>query len=112
MINYNNKKFRPKNITANGEVDETTVFHYKQVGNILTCTYTSREIVFGHLLGIVSKNGIIDLRYHQINKNGEINTGICISKPTILENGKIQLEEKWNWTSGDLSKGKSTLIEI
>ncbi len=58
MINYNNKKFIPKNITENGELDETTVFHYKQVDNILTCTYTSKEIVFGHLLGTVSDEGI------------------------------------------------------
>jgi hypothetical protein len=38
-------------------------------------------------------------------------TGICISKPEILENGKIRLHEFWEWTSGDKSKGTSIIEE-
>ena len=39
-------------------------------------------------------------------------TGICFSKPEIMENGKIRLYETWEWTSGDNSKGNSILEEI
>jgi len=39
-------------------------------------------------------------------------TGKCKSRPEILENGKIRLHERWQWTCGDMSKGTSVLEEI
>ena len=64
------------------------------------------------LIGLVDKNGNIDMRYHHINDKNEIMTGICKSIPEILENGKIRLLEKWQWTSGSRSKGESIIEEI
>jgi hypothetical protein len=29
-----------------------------------------------------------------------------------LPDGRIELNEKWEWTNGDKSKGKSKIIEI
>ena len=52
------------------------------------------------------------MRYHQANNKDELMTGICKSKPEILENGKIRLHERWEWTSGDKSKGQSIIDEI
>ena len=52
------------------------------------------------------------MAYHQISKNDEIMTGVCISKPEVLKNGKIRLYENWQWTSGNKSKGTSILEEI
>jgi hypothetical protein len=51
------------------------------------------------------------MRYHQVNDKDELMTGICISTPEMLENGKIRLYEKWEWTSGDKSKGQSIIDE-
>ena len=51
------------------------------------------------------------MRYHQINDNDQFMTGVCLSKPEIMENGKIRLHETWEWTSGDKSKGKSIVEE-
>lgn len=109
---YHNKKFRPVSNTENGETSEETIFHYQQVGNILTSSYSGGEILSGHLIGIISENGEIDIRYHQVNKRGELMTGICESKPEILANGKISLHEIWQWTSGDKSAGKSIIEEL
>lgn len=111
MIDYNGKIFKPIENTENGETSNETVFLYKQVGNILTSEYSGGKIKKGHLIGIVDKNSNIDMRYHQVNEKGEIMTGICKSKPEILENGKIRLHETWEWTSGDESKGKSIIEE-
>ena len=110
-INYNNKKFRPIQNSQNGETSEETIFEYKQNGNILTSEYSGGKIQKGHLLGLVDDNGAIEMRYHQVNDNGQFMTGICFSKPEILENGKIRLHETWQWTSGDKSKGNSILEE-
>ncbi len=110
-INYNNKKFRPVKNTLNGETTEETIFEYKQNGNILSSEYSGGKILKGHLIGLVDENGNIEMRYHQVNDKGQLMTGICFSKPEILMDGKIRLHEKWEWTSGDKSKGKSTIEE-
>lgn len=66
----------------------------------------------GHLLGYVDDFGNIDMRYHQIDPAGKIKTGVCFSKPEIMEDGKIRLHEDWKWTCGDHSSGQSVLEEI
>ena len=111
MINYNNRVFTPVSNSENGETSPDTIFHYKQNGNILTAEYSGGKIMYGHLLGIVDNSGNIDMRYHQVNIQGEIMTGICRSTPEILENGKIRLHENWQWTSGDHSTGNSIIEE-
>lgn len=78
---------------------------------MLTSEYSGGKIKFGHLIGLVDKSGTINMRYHQVNYKDELMTGICISKPEILENGKIRLHESWEWTSGDQSKGTSIIEE-
>ena len=112
MINYNNKIFRPISNTENGETSNETKFHYKQVGNMLSSEYSGGKILTGHLIGLVDKDGNIDMRYHQVNINHELMTGVCISKPEILNNGKIRLHETWEWTSGNKSKGNSIIEEL
>lgn len=112
MINYNNKSFKVQQNSENGESSTDTIFLYKQEGNILSSTYKGGLIKFGQLIGLVEDSGIINMRYHQINLNNEIMTGICVSKPEILQNGKIRLYEEWQWTSGDNSKGISIIEEI
>jgi hypothetical protein len=110
-MNYNDKKFRPISNSDNGETSGDTIFHYKQVGQVLTAEYSGGKIKYGHLVGLVDTNGNIDMRYHQINEKDELMTGVCQSKPEMLENGKIRLHETWEWTSGDQSKGQSIIEE-
>lgn len=111
-MNYHNKKFRSVSNSENGETDADTIFLYHQKGNILTSEYMGGKIISGHLIGIIDKDGNIDMRYHQINTDGQIMTGMCKSTPEVLPDGKIRLLEKWKWTSGDLSEGNSVLEEI
>lgn len=112
MINYHNRKFRPIVNSENGETSGDTVFQYVQEGNILTASYSGGAIKKGHLIGLVDENGNIDMRYHQVNAQGELMTGICRSIPELLENGNIRLHETWQWTSGDRSEGRSIVEEI
>ncbi|MCC5928708.1 MAG: n-acetylglutamate synthase [Cyclobacteriaceae bacterium] len=111
MINYNGKTFRPVSNTENGETSAETLFNYKQVDNVLTAEYSGGNIKYGHLIGLVDKDGNIEMRYHQVNIKNELMTGICFSRPEILPNGKIRLQENWEWTSGDRSKGQSIIEE-
>ncbi|KPM47794.1 hypothetical protein [Jiulongibacter sediminis] len=111
-INYHNRRFRPVQNTENGETSAETIFHYKQEGNILTSEYAGGQIAKGSLIALVSENGELDMRYQQINTNGELMTGVCHSTPEVLPDGRIRLHEKWRWTSGDKSEGKSIIEEF
>ncbi|MBC6998803.1 n-acetylglutamate synthase [Cytophaga sp. FL35] len=111
-MNYHNRKFRPVSNTENAETTEETIFHYQQEENRLFCDYSGGNIIKGHLLGLVDGNGIINMRYHQVNSKGNLMTGTCISTPEKIANGKIRLHEEWQWTSGDCSKGSSILEEL
>ncbi|CAM4128899.1 n-acetylglutamate synthase [Zobellia nedashkovskayae] len=111
-MNYDGKKFRPLQNSNNGETTQDTIFHYQQKGNILTSEYAGGKIVKGHLIGLVGDDGNIEMRYHQVNTDGELMTGFCSSKPEITKDGKIRLHESWQWTSGDRSQGNSILEEL
>ena len=112
MIDYNGRRFRPVQNTANGETSVETIFHYHQEGKVLTSTYSGGRIISGHLIALVDEDGGIDMRYHQVNDRGELMTGTCRSLPELLPEGRICLHESWQWTSGDGSSGSSVLEEI
>ena len=111
-MNYHNKKFRPVSNSENGETSADTIFHYQQTGNILSASYDGGQIIKGQLIGLVDEEGNINMRYQQVNVAGELMTGQCKSTPEILPDGRIRLHEKWQWTSGDLSKGQSIIEEV
>lgn len=111
MINYDNKSFRPVRSSENSETSNETVFLYRQVGTILTAEYADGKIRKGQLIGIVDQQGVIDMRYQQVNDVGQLMTGICKSTPEVLPSGKIRLHEAWEWTSGDRSTGHSIVDE-
>ncbi|WP_347925225.1 n-acetylglutamate synthase [Pontimicrobium sp. SW4] len=111
-MNYHGKSFAPITNSENGETSKETIFKYQQIGNILTSEYSGGKIKQGHLIGLVDEKGNIEMRYHQVNINNELMTGVCSSKPEILANVKIRLHENWKWTSGDKSEGKSIIEEL
>ena len=111
-MNYHNKQFKVVSNSSNGDVSEEMIFRYEQIGEILSCEYEGAKISEGHLIGAVDEDGCINFRYKQLNEHGEEVSGICFSKPEIMENGKIRLHESWRWTSGDQSNGESILEEL
>ncbi|GAB2815809.1 hypothetical protein [Ferruginibacter profundus] len=112
MYNYHNKTFRSVANSSNGEVDATTIFNYRQSGNIVTATYSGGNIISGSLIALADAAGQLDMRYQHINTQNQLMTGICLSVPELLPNGKIRLHEQWQWTSGDISKGESVIEEV
>jgi hypothetical protein len=66
----------------------------------------------GNSIAVVNEGGVLDMRYQQVNKNGELMTGICQSTPETSSNGKIRLHEKWQWTSSNKSSGELVIEEV
>ncbi len=111
-INYDGRKFIPKMNSKNGQVSGQTVFSYHQNESLLWAEYCGGDILRGSLIGCVLDNGELDFVYHHMNRDMQVMTGKCHSVPTVMENGKIELSEQWEWTSGDYSKGESLLVEV
>ena len=112
MIDYDGKTFRSVENSSNGEVSGDTTFQYHQAGSVVWAEYSGGEIVRGHLIAVAGDDGVLDMRYQHVNKNGELMTGVCTSTPEQVEDGRIRLHESWQWTSGDQSSGTSIVEEI
>ena len=111
-INYDKRVFKSVQNSETGEVSAETLFYYHQKENLVWAEYEGGEIVFGSLIAKVSEDDSLEMRYQHLNRKGELMTGKCVSAPEILENGKIRLRERWQWTSGDFSEGASVVEEI
>ncbi len=112
MIHYDGRLFRVVSNSASGDTGSETIFRYRQKDDLLTADYSGGTVKYGHLIGTVDARGRINMRYHHLTTHGILMTGKCKSRPEILGTGKIRLHERWQWTSGSLAKGRSTLEEI
>ncbi len=106
------KMFVARENTGSGEVDAQTVFEYHQDGGMIWALYAGGEIVRGHLLGRYVAEDRLVFSYHHLNNSGALMTGKCETAITEDPQGKLQLNETWEWTSGDLSSGTSVLVEV
>ena len=111
-INYNGRIFRTAANSPTGEVDARTTFRYRQQGNIVWAEYAGGKVTFGQLVGLVLPEGQLEIRYQHVNEGGELMTGLCISTPEILTDGRLRLHESWQWTCGERESGESIVEEI
>ena len=112
MIWYGGRLFRPVKTQGASETTSETIFKYEQKDALVTATYSGGDIRLGHLIGMVNKNGSLDMRYHHVNTDGKLMTGTCHTIPEVLEDGSLRLHETWQWTSGPKTAGTSILEEL
>lgn len=111
-INYEGRKFVAVTNSASGESSAKTVFYYHQNNDLVWAEYEGGEIVFGNLIAKVDPQNNLEMCYQHINQKGDLRTGRCTSTPEIQADGRIKMHEKWQWTSGDFSRGESVIEEI
>lgn len=111
-INYNGRKFRAVTNSGDGEVSTQTIFSYHQDGIVVWAEYAGGKILRGQMMGIALPDGRLEFRYQHVNDAHELMTGICLSTPEILPDGRIQLHEQWQWTCGENASGESVVEEI
>lgn len=112
VLNFDGRQFRSAANTDNGEVGADTIFHYHQQDKIVWAEYSGGSIVKGSLIATVQSDNTLDMRYQHVNKNGDLMTGQCLSKPEELPDGRLRMHERWQWTSGDRSQGESVVEEV
>jgi hypothetical protein len=96
----------------NGDAGSDTVFCYRQRRGRVWAMYDGGRVRFGALTGVVTPAGQLDIRYHHVDPAGEIRTGWCKGTPVRRADGRMQLEEEWQWTNGNCQPGKSVLVEL
>jgi len=111
-INYDGKQFSVIENSESGEASTDTIFRFHQKDDMVWADYMGGEVVLGSLIAKSDDEGNLDARYQHINREGELKTGVCTSKAEMLDDGRIRLQEKWRWTSGDESEGESVIEEI
>lgn len=96
--------------TEHGEVSGDTRFHFDQNGNRIRAHYSGGDIVDGYLVGTFDGTRW-DIRYVQINEEGDTATGHSIGEVKALDDGRVRVEDEWEWESKD-GTGESVLEEV
>ncbi len=95
-----------------GDADSRTIFRYHQSGSRVWALYDGGRVRFGALTGITTPAGHLDIRYHHVDPEGNFRTGWCRAIPHRLADGRMRLEEEWQWTNGNCQPGRSVLEEL
>lgn len=93
-----------------GEVTADTIFEYHERAGEVWATYGGGAVVRGFIVGIRAGD-TLDIRYVQLNNEGETSGGHCVTAIHELPDGRLRLDEKWEWESRPGS-GTSVVEEL
>ncbi|MFI6283605.1 hypothetical protein ACIBCM_02410 [Streptomyces sp. NPDC051018] len=83
---------------APGQVGTRTRFAYHEEEGRIWAEYDGGDVVRGHLVG--TRDGDrLDFRYVQLKTDGTTSSGHCVSTVVELPDGRVRLEESWEWES-------------
>jgi hypothetical protein len=110
MINYDNKTFGM--VTTSTGASGNVLFHYRQSGDVVWGTFDGDGLAMGVFVATADARGVLDLRYAFVVNDDDIRTGVSLSTPEVLADGRIRLHEDFYFTSGDKKKGLSVVEEL
>lgn len=93
-----------------GEVGADTRFHFEQDGDRIHASYAGGEVAEGHLVGTFDGHRW-DVRYAQLGTDGETATGHSVGVVEELDDGRVRVEDEWEWESRPGS-GETVLEEV
>ncbi|WP_371580907.1 hypothetical protein [Streptomyces sp. NBC_01314] len=83
---------------APGQVGTRTRFAYHEGDGEIWAEYAGGDVVRGHLVG-TRVGDRLDFRYVQLKTDGTTASGHCRSLVVELADGRVRLEETWEWES-------------
>ncbi|MEU3829525.1 hypothetical protein GT045_04040 [Streptomyces sp. SID486] len=102
--------FAPVSDQAPGQVGTRTRFAYHERDGEVWAEYAGGDVVRGHLVG-TRRADRVDFRYVQLRTDGTTASGHCVSAVVELPDGRLRLEETWEWESGPGS-GTSVVEQV
>ena len=104
------RRFRVAAMDAEGEASEATVFEYHERDGVVWARYEGGAVRLGFLVG-TRRSDRLDFRYSQLSESGETSNGHCSTTISKLAEGRLRLDEVWEWESKPGS-GTSAIEEI
>ncbi|MET9590179.1 hypothetical protein ABZY45_04320 [Streptomyces sp. NPDC006516] len=95
---------------APGQVGTRTRFTYHERDGRIWAEYAGGDVVRGHLVGTRHAD-VLDFRYVQLKQDGTTSCGHCVSTVTDLPDGRVRLDETWEWESQE-GRGTSVVEEL
>jgi hypothetical protein len=95
---------------APGQVGTRTRFSYHEKDGGIWAEYAGGDVVRGHLVGTRTDDRL-DFRYVQLTHDGSTSSGHCVSRVVALPDGRVRLEETWEWESREGS-GTSVVEQL
>ncbi|GHD97921.1 hypothetical protein [Streptomyces alanosinicus] len=102
--------FAPVADQAPGQVGTRTRFAYHEDDGRIWAEYAGGDVVRGHLVG-TREGDLLDFRYVQLRTDGTTACGHCVSTVVELPDGRIRLEETWEWESR-AGAGRSVVEQV
>ena len=96
--------------SGGGVATTETVFRYAEGKGVVTASYEGGTIRRGFLVG-TREGDSLDFRYVQLHEDGSTATGHCTTKLELLPDGRVRLNETWEWESRPGS-GRSVAEEL
>jgi hypothetical protein len=93
-----------------GDVGGDTRFAFEQDGERIYARYAGGDVADGHLVGTFDGRRW-EIRYAQIDPDGHTATGHSVGHVELLDDGRVRVEDEWEWESRDGS-GESVLEEV
>lgn len=106
LIDYDGRRFRP----LGGEHGTSTLGVYRQDGDLVRAEFSGPAVRVGRLVGTCGPDGVIDAAYCFVTADGQTVAGACVSTPTVLDDGRVRLAERWRRLDG--SSGVSQIEEV
>jgi hypothetical protein len=98
--------FAPVADQAPGQVGTRTRFAYHEKDGEIWAEYAGGDVVRGQLVGTRAGDRL-DFRYVQLKTDGTTSSGHCVSEVVELPDGRMRLDEAWEWES---QEGNGTSI--
>lgn len=93
-----------------GEVSAETRFRFEQTDDRIRASYVGGSVVEGFLVGTVEGREW-DIRYVQLTEDGETATGHSVGTIDLLADGRVRVEDEWEWESRP-GGGETVLEEV
>ena len=109
-IDYDGRRFRQAGDAHVPVGKDRPTGLYHQDGDLVWAEFSGSTILAGRLVGRRRPDGAIDAAYCWVTTGGETMAGSCLSVPTVLDDGRIRLTERWQRCDG--SVGVSYVEEV